>query len=333
VFADGEQLDMGEAGLQGIGDQLLRQLPVVQETTVLLAPPGPQVEFQDAQGRRVAIALPAFLHPRVIAPDVVPQAMDDGGRAGGTFALEGEGIGLQGYHAALRALDLEFVELSDHQVRDEELPDAVHGVLLHGMAAAVPVVEGAHDAHSARVRSPDGEGHARHAVEDPGMGAQAFVGTQVGPLAQQVAVQLAQDGTEAVGIFGFPGLAAPMQAVAVLEGGCGPGEDPFEQPFWMHPAHFGGQVPGIVMQDFHPLRPGYEGADQETSLLGQGMHAEPIHGVRAVTPEKSVNVEAGGVDGHPGSKADAVVILLPRSRQTRKASVTLQAWASQPLCA
>ncbi len=283
----------------------------------------------DAHGRRVAVPLPAFPHPLAVVPSIFSEAIDDGSGAGRSLAAEGEGVRLEGHQFPFVALDLEFVKLAGHQMGNEEFPDAVHGVLLHGMAAAVPVIERTDHTDSVRIGRPHGEGHAGYAIEGARVGTQPFVGLQVSAFAQQIAIQFAQHGSEAIRILGFPGPTVPVHSVAVFEGSRRRRHEDFEQAFGMHLVQLRGHVTGFVAQQFDALRPGHESADQDAAL-GQGVHAEPVHGAGEVTAEEGVEVEISRIDGHQASVALSCFILPSSRSQTRNASVTLQAWASQP---
>ena len=72
------------------------------------------------------------------------------------------------------------------------------------MAATVPVVEVAHDAHALRVRRPHGKHHAAHAFHLPQVCAQLLVGVVVRSLGEQVQVKVGKDGWESIRIVEVP---------------------------------------------------------------------------------------------------------------------------------
>ena len=61
-----------------------------------------------------------------------------------------------------------------------------------GMAAAVPVVEIADDAHAAGVRRPDGEVRAPHAIDFAELRAELLVAAEQLPFAEQVQVEIGE---------------------------------------------------------------------------------------------------------------------------------------------
>ncbi len=113
---------------------------------------------------------------------------------------EREGVGLQGRELARRSQELELVGLALPGIGHEQLPDAAFDPLAHRVAAAVPVVEGTHDADTGSVGRPDREGRAVHAFQRRRMGAQLLVEAEMIALGQEVDVELAQDRRETVGV-------------------------------------------------------------------------------------------------------------------------------------
>ena len=123
--------------------------------------------------------------------------------------------------------DLVLVECSLAQPRHKKLPETAGNVLPHGMPAAVPVVEIAHDADARRVRRPDGEIHPVNAVDLPQLGPQPVVTLPVAALVQQVEVVVGQQVREGVRVVHSHGLFSVFlghsqhvarRAVAVRQG-------------------------------------------------------------------------------------------------------------------
>ncbi len=69
--------------------------------------------------------------------------------------------------------------------RNESLPYAGVGSLAHRVAAAVPAIEVAHDRDARRIRRPDREMHARHAVAPHRVRAELVVQTRVRNFAER----------------------------------------------------------------------------------------------------------------------------------------------------
>jgi len=83
----------------------------------------------------------------------------------------------------------------------EDLPDAALAAQPHHVPPAVPLVEVADHRDPARIRRPDREGHAAHAVDLAQVGAELLVGPQVRALGQQPDVGLAEHRREAIRVF------------------------------------------------------------------------------------------------------------------------------------
>ena len=68
VLGDGQQLDVVEAHLLDVGGQPVRQVPVADEVTVLLTPPGAQVDLVDVQRGAVDLVAVAIVQPLAVTP-------------------------------------------------------------------------------------------------------------------------------------------------------------------------------------------------------------------------------------------------------------------------
>src|SRR6266545_7336356 len=182
---------MRETHLGDVVGELVRQLPIAEEPIALLghAPPGAQMHLVDARRSVERLAPAAVGEPRAVAPGETVELLDYGGRAR-LIRLETEGvrIGLQRDRRARAGSDLELVARSLGHARQEELPDAIARMEAHRVVPAVPAVPVADHGDAPRVRRPDGEDDARHAVEDCRMSAQLVVDAVVRALAQEVEV-------------------------------------------------------------------------------------------------------------------------------------------------
>ena len=122
--------------------------------------------------------------------------------SGGTSVCEGHRVGLLA-PLAVGAEDVELVAGARADVRDEQLPDAGRAELAHRVLAAVPVVEVRLDPHPARDGRPDrerGAGHVAERLVVVDVRAEHLPQLLVPALVDQVQVDLAEGGQEAVGV-------------------------------------------------------------------------------------------------------------------------------------
>ena len=136
------------------------------------------------------------LEPLVVAPDVLG-VVHHRGVGGRHLGVERERIGLQPQPSFLRP-ELELVLRPFVHAGDEQLPDPRRAERAHRVQAAVPGVEVAHDGDRARVRRPDGERGADHAVELADVRAEPLVEVLVAALHGEVEVELAERRQERV---------------------------------------------------------------------------------------------------------------------------------------
>ena len=217
MLAHGQQLEVGEAHVLRVGDERVGELVPAQEAVAVdMAPPRAEVHFVDAHRRIERVGALAL---RRRGGDGRQRADDArGGRA--QLGLQRERVGLERQQLAVARADLVLVGRADGHARHEDLPDAALATQPHPVAACVPVIEVADDAHLRRVRRPHREGGARDALQLAHDRPQHLVGTQVRALAQQPGVGLAEDGRESIGILQHRGAAvAPVRAQAVGIGG------------------------------------------------------------------------------------------------------------------
>jgi hypothetical protein len=200
VLGERHELDVGEAELADVLDQLVGQVAVVEPRT-----PRADVQLVDAHRAGVDVVLGAGGHPGVVGPGV--------GGLGDHRAGERRHLGGAGHR--VRALDPDVVGgkhlvLVD-AVRDaghEELPDAVAVEAAHRVPLAVPAVEVARHADGTGVRRPDGEGGAGDALVLAHVAAEHLPELLVAALAEQVQVELGDGGGETVGVVGDPRRAS-----------------------------------------------------------------------------------------------------------------------------
>ncbi|CAM5695611.1 hypothetical protein SCANM63S_01506 [Streptomyces canarius] len=196
MLGDRHQLDMREAHLLDVGRELLGQ-PAVRQPR----PPGRQVHLVDREGGVVHRGVRPVRQPLPVTPLVVRGVHDRGG-GGRDLGTAGQRVGAQGARA-VRAGDLELVQLSVADPRHEQLPDPGAAERAHREAGAVPEVEPARDPHAPRVRRPHREPGAGDALVGGDVRAERLPELLVPALADQMQVQLAEGGQEAVGVLGL----------------------------------------------------------------------------------------------------------------------------------
>ena len=157
MFGNGHQLNVGEALFLDIIDQLHCQLPIANEFAFAIAPPGTGMYFVDGKRFMQPIAFLTAFNPLLVAPEKIVFGDGDGCSLGAQFKTLAVGIDFEVDSAVLAVAYLEFVVYARGDSRDEQFPNAAATADAHGMAAAVPVVEVAHDTHPLGIGCPSGE--------------------------------------------------------------------------------------------------------------------------------------------------------------------------------
>ena len=117
--------------------------------------------------------------------------------AGGGSVARASGSAFNGQTPAVRTDDRKLVARTRARSRNEQLPHAGGIAQPHRVAPRVPGVEVADHRHRTRVRRPDGEAHAAHAVDRHDAGAEMRRQFEVPPLIEQMQIEFAQQRTEA----------------------------------------------------------------------------------------------------------------------------------------
>ena len=211
VLGHRHELHVGEAHLGHVRGQLLGQLPVAQS-----GPPAGQVDLVDRHPGGQRVVARALGQPVLVGPFEV--AVGDH-RAGGRRHLRVPGHGVRLLPPdAVGAEEPVLVGLPGPGPRHEELPHAGVAQGAQGVQAPVPAVEGADHLHGAGIGGPDGEGGAVHPLDRAHLGAQSPPELLVAALADQVQVQFADGGPEAVRLLelhrrlaGGPGHPDPVR--------------------------------------------------------------------------------------------------------------------------
>ena len=197
------------------------------------------------------------------------------GRIGGRmFRPEPHRIGLERPDRPMLAQNLILIGRAFTQTGNECLPHPRRAAPPHRMAPPVPDVEIPHDRHTLRIRGPDGEMRALHALMRDDMRAQHLPKPLMRALAQKVFVHLAQHGAKAEGIVEFPHRPMPLGAQPI---GRLPRQTRTEQPI------AAGNSLGLLClarlagQNPQPFRAGNKGRDDPRPVpLMQAQHRKGI---------------------------------------------------------
>ena len=286
ILRDRQQLEMGEAHLGDVRHQPLGELVVGEIAVALLghAHPGAEMALVDRDRRVARARRRARGQPRAIRPGRLAEPVHDRGGARRMLGGKGEGVRLERQQSAPGTLDLVLVHLAAVDPRDEQLPHAAFDAFAHGMAPAVPAVEGADHGHPLRVRRPHQERDAGDAVQLHRVRAEPFVQPEVIAFGDEIGVQLAEDRREAIGIVDFDGVAATdLEAQAIGERRCAIGHVANEQPVGMRAGHLADRPARPGIDQPHPPGVRLEGAHhQAAGVIGMGAeHAERIAVVTA----------------------------------------------------
>src|SRR5262249_15218617 len=151
-----------------------------EETPIGVAAPRSEVDFVDGNGRPPMICAGAVRHVGVVAPAKGVDASDDRCRLWPEFGGKAAGIAFERQQAAVRCDDLELVDDTFCESRNEDLPQAGTHAFSHDVSAPVPGIEIADDGDAACVRRPDGEDDAIDAFVTDEVRAQLVVKAEMG---------------------------------------------------------------------------------------------------------------------------------------------------------
>ena len=140
VLGQGQQLDVGEAELTGVADQVLGQDTVVGPS-ILAAAALPRAEVDLVHRHRLGhqIAAGALDDPRLVVPDIGILRRDDARGRGRDFGLPSERIGFHPQLAGSGA-NLVLVEHPRTDPGNEQLPDTVGLTRAHRLGRAVEAI-------------------------------------------------------------------------------------------------------------------------------------------------------------------------------------------------
>jgi len=191
MLRHGKELDMREAHPLDVVNEGAGQVAVAERLADGLLAPRSKVDFVDREGRLKRIALASSLHPGVIGPRELARIPDEARVLWRHFEARGKRVGLE-HGQSVRIAHLELVMHALVQARDEELPNPGYPQQTHRMVASVPMVEITDHADPLRIRSPDREPDARHAIKDALMGAEFVIQASLVSLVEEEQVDLFQ---------------------------------------------------------------------------------------------------------------------------------------------
>ena len=280
MLHDRQQLDMGEAEPGGIRHELVGQPVPAVHAHAGGRRPGPGVHLVDRDRRALGLLGRPVRDPLRIGPGERQVVGHDRGGQRRDLVGPGDRVRLERQQLAGRPRHLVFVEHARADAGDEQLPHARPVALAHRVAASVPAVEVAHDGDALRVRRPDGEAHAGHALHLRRVRAQGVAEIEVAALGEQVDVQIAEHGRERVRVLGLVarGALADTQAIGPLRAdGAG------EEARRVNALQLAGNEPGVAVHDGDGVGAGDEGAD------GPVMRAEHGEGVAVARVDDGVD--------------------------------------------
>ncbi len=296
VLAHGQQLDVGEALLGHVVDELGGQLPVGQRPVALLGdpPPGAQMDLVDRQRPVQGVGGPASLQPLVVAP-LVARLGHHAGRGRRQLGGEGGRVGLEP-QVAVGGEDLVLVPGARTHPRQEQLPHPRGAQRAHGVEATVPAVEVAHHPHGPGRGGPHREGGAPHPLVLAHVGTEHPPEALVASLADEVLVELADGGPEPVGVVEHEGLPVGVGDLEAVGRQLGRHQLGGEHPSGVDLVH---GVAGAVVQ--HQVHGGGVGAvapnHRGRPAAGRGVGTEHVVGIAVLAGHQLVELGVGRLGG------------------------------------
>ena len=177
MLHDGHQLDVRVAQPLHVRNQFFRQLAISEPAVSVRSfpPPRSRVQLVHGQRRMQPVSPRARFHPRRVFPFVVFDVADYRRVFWPQLRSESIRVGFQPHKISVARTYLEFIQRAFAKTWNENLPNAAHATVSHGVNAPVPKIEITHDTHALRVRRPHSEMHATHSVDFPHMSALLFV--------------------------------------------------------------------------------------------------------------------------------------------------------------
>ena len=211
IFRNWQQLDMGIAHFFDILDQLVRQFPIGEEAVILLRHPHPASELYlvYVHGRPVGIVFLPLLYPFIVVPVVHAQIIYDGGVLRPCFHIESVGVALVHYVVVI-VLYPEFISVVLNNAGNKDFPYTRVAQYPHLRTPAVPVIEGAYNAHAFGVGRPDGEGSALNSVDLHQVRSEFIIYLVVVARSEKIPVIVADGGLEGIYVRRCPLVSVPV---------------------------------------------------------------------------------------------------------------------------
>jgi hypothetical protein len=154
------------------------------------------------------------------------------------------------------------------------------------MAAAIPLVEVAHDTHSLSVRRPDDKMDSNDTLHCPEMGAHGFVGFEEGPLGEEVQLKVGEEGRKGIRIMPLRDLSCMVGYAETIGGGSEwPRDNRFEQTGLMQARHGNGLPTSLTEEEgnFVGLRQETPNRNSRGTALDHRMGTKNREGVPVAT--------------------------------------------------
>ena len=197
------QLYMRVSHLLHILYQKGRQFPVsIEFPSVVGLCKGTQINLVNIDRLILRLHSGTVFQPLCIFPGKSFDLPHDRSRLRSQLRSEAIRIRLHKGQSALR-LDLKFIAVSLFDIRDKKLKDPGIPEAVHLVHAAIPVIEIADYADADRIGRPNGEAHARNAIDRRRMRSQLFIDRIVDPGAEQFGVLPRDLRQEIIGVLRF----------------------------------------------------------------------------------------------------------------------------------
>ena len=204
MLRDGEQLDMGEAKIGHIRNELPSEFIIGEELPVVPAHPRAEMNLIDRHRLAPRITAPAPIEEIRVGPDEAPGMGNDRRCQRPQFARKADRIGFQRQKTAVIRDDFIFVDGAFLYSGRENLPKAGIDALAHLVSAPIPGIEVANDRDSLRARRPNREMHPIDPFELHGMRPEPFIELAMSAFNEEVIIGGAKHRREGVGIDEFP---------------------------------------------------------------------------------------------------------------------------------
>ena len=221
------------------------------------------------------IALAAIAQPRAVGPFEFLVVPDDGGVLRRQFEEESERISLH-HDVAVRVANFEFVERALAHAGNENLPHARSAETAHRMKAPVPVIEIADDTDALRIRRPDGEARAGHAIDHAQLRAELVVDLPLIAFAEEIKILFAQRRQKRIRIAHSPRLARVIRDDEVVGiNMIGLLAHAFEDARLVDALQLNARLVALVHRLHFDVRGvGHESAHDHAGAIAQRVHAE-----------------------------------------------------------